>query len=63
MRFSLDDPKSRKTLVEETISNILKKNPDFVPIKETFGFSIEENGYRRYEILPEGDQLVLIKYF
>lgn len=61
--FSLDDPKSRKMLVEETISNILKKNPEYVSNKETFGFSIEENGSRRYEILPDGDQLVLIKYY
>lgn len=61
--FKIDDTKSRKSIVEETISNILKKNPEFTTVKETYGFSISENGYPRYEILPEGDQLVLIKYY
>jgi hypothetical protein len=63
MLFKLDDEKGLKSIVEETISNILKKHPNYTPIKETFGYSIEENGMRRYEILPDGDRLTLIKYF
>lgn len=55
--------KSKKELVQETISNILKKNPDFVPTSETFGFSIKENDHLKYEVLPDNNSIVIIKYF
>lgn len=55
--------KSKKELLEETISNILKKNPEFVPTSETFGFSIKENDHLKYEVLPNNNSIVLIKYF
>lgn len=62
MLFLPSDDKSRNEILQETISNILKKNPDFTPVKETFGFSIKENNHLRYEILPDGDKFVIIKY-
>lgn len=55
--------KSKKELVQETISNILKKNPAFVPHSETFGFSVKENDHLKYEVIPDNNSIVLIKYF
>lgn len=55
--------KSKKELVEETISNIIKKNPEFVPTSETFGFSIKENEHLKYEVLPSNNSVVIVKYF
>jgi len=55
--------KSKKELVQETISNILKKNPGFEPNSETFGFSIKENDHLKYEVIPDNNSVVLIKYF
>lgn len=55
--------KSKKEIVEETISNILKKNPGFVPSQEAFGFSIKEEEHLKYEVLPNNNSIVLIKYF
>jgi hypothetical protein len=63
LKFNLDDDKSRKEIIEQTISNILNKNPDFYPVKQTFGFSVENDGRVLYEILPDGDWLTLIKYY
>lgn len=61
--FLPDSDKSKKEIVQETISNILKKNPGFVPNSETFGFSIKENDHLKYEVLPNNNSIVLIKYF
>jgi hypothetical protein len=55
--------KSKKELVQETISNIIKKNPAYVTTSETFGFSIKENDHLKYEVLPNNNSIVLIKYF
>jgi hypothetical protein len=54
--------KSKKELVQETISNIIKKNPEYVTTSETFGFSIKENGNLKYEVIPNNNSIVLIKY-
>jgi hypothetical protein len=53
---------SRKEITESLISNIINTNPDFSPHKETFGFSIKASDQLKYEILPDGDRIVLIKY-
>ncbi len=58
-----DSEKTKKELVQETISNILKKNPDFTTSAEAFGFSIKQNDHLKYEILPDNNSIVLIKYF
>ena len=63
MLFIPDDGKSKKEIVQETISNILKKNPDLKPISETSGFLIKENDHLMYEIIPGNNNIVLIKYF
>lgn len=61
--FLPTDNKTRKEIVQETISNILKKNPELKPNQETFGFSIKENDHLRYEVIPNNNSIALIKYF
>jgi hypothetical protein len=54
---------SKKELLQETVGNILKKNPDFKVSSELSGFSIKENDHLKYEVTTRNNSLVLIKYY
>lgn len=60
--FIPDGNQGKQEITQALINNILNTNHEFVPVKEAFGFSIQENEILRYEILPDGDRIVLIKY-
>lgn len=61
--FVPDNEKSLEVVAEETISIILEKNPDWVVHQSKYGYSIVENSYTRFEVIPENKGLAIIKYY
>ena len=60
--FIPEGKQAKKEVTESLINSILNANTEFTPVKETFGFSIKEQEHLKYEVLPDGDRIVLIKY-
>ena len=67
LSFDSDDSDNHKAVIlnifRKGAKKDLKKNPDFTPTAEAFGFSIKQNDHLKYEILPDNNSIVLIKYF